>query len=372
MFAMSQVQPGDRFEDRDSRNEGRVVQVTEKRRGWPGAGGRRGAPEEPGGRGSAHLRVAGDAPHAVPEGLPLMSAPSVLAAPEVVAGRFVEHMSEDEYHAHPALSSTGMKNLLRSAKYFRMQRSMNKSKPEFDEGHAIHALILGVGAPIVEIPDRLLSGEYRSISSKDAKEWKAKAESEGNTVLKPAQYARVTRAAESVLANPKARRLLERPGFSEASLFATDPVTGVDVRCRFDRLSIEESSPVGLDPLDVKSTPDVSLRKVERAIVDLGYDVQAFAYRYVLSLLLGVDVTDIPPMTFIFTEKEPPFDVRVVRLADPVWAVGGEAKMRAAIDLFAWCSEQGRWPGDDDDDGPVLELSAPAWYRAQYTEEETW
>lgn len=69
----------------------------------------------------------------------------MLEPPEVVSGRFVEGMPEEEYHAHPALSASGMKDLLRSPKYFRLQRSMNKAKKEFDEGHA---MITGAKAPV--------------------------------------------------------------------------------------------------------------------------------------------------------------------------------------------------------------------------------
>lgn len=294
-----------------------------------------------------------------------MGGPAELVAPEVVSGRFVEHMSEDEYHAHPALSSTGMKELLRSPKYYRMRRSLHQAKSEFDEGHAVHALVLGVGAPIVEIPASILASNG-AISTREAKAFVDEARQAGQVPLKPDTYARINRAAEAVLSNEKARTLLEKPGFTEVSLFATDPVTGVDLRCRFDRLTAD------LLPVDVKSTTDVTVRKIERSIIDFGYDVQAFAYRYVLSLVLGVPVEEIEPMTFIFAEKDLPHEVRVVRLADPVWAAGGEQKMRAAIDLFAWCAERGVWPGDDEDGGPVMDLPAPGWYRAQTTEVEVY
>lgn len=287
-----------------------------------------------------------------------------IAQPEVMPGtRFVQGMDEEEYHAHPFLSSTGMKNLLRSPKYFRAQRSLNKAKPQFDVGHAIHARVLGVGMPVVMIPDELLSGEHRSVSSAAAKKWVEDARTDGKVPLKPATFAEVVRVSDAVLKHPKAGPLLERSGFTEPSLFAQDPVTGAGLRCRFDRLAVDDSSPVGLDPLDLKSIADIS--RVERAIIDLRYDVQAFAYRYVLSLLLGVDVSDVPPMTFIFAEKEPPLDVQVVRLADPVWAVSGETDMRRAVDLFAWCTEQGVWPGTDED-GPVRDLPAPTWWAARY------
>jgi len=289
-----------------------------------------------------------------------MDEKTMLAPPETVSGRFVLNMPEEEYHAHPALSQSGMKALLRSPRHFRAMRVMQKARPEFDLGSATHALVLGVGAPIVEIPGSLLSVDG-GIRTKDAKGFVEEARAEGKVPLKPGVYAAVMACVESVLGNEKARRLLEREGYTEASLFAADPSTGVELRGRLDRLTTD-----GI-PVDLKTTTDVRVRKLTNAIVDFGYDVQAATYDYLLRLVLGIDPA---PMHFIFVEKEFPHDVRVIRLADPLWIEGGAAKMRGAIDLFAWCVEQGRWPGDDEDGGEILDLPAPRWYGADLTEVE--
>ena len=286
---------------------------------------------------------------------------TIIEPPPVVSGRFVQGMNEDEYHAHPALSQTGMKYLLRSARHYRAMRSANRAKPEFEVGHAAHAMILGVGAPVVEIPARLLSVDG-GIRTTAAKEFVANAQAEGKTPLKPQVFAAVRTMADAVLMNVKARPLLEAPGFTEASLFADDPHTGVSLRGRLDRLSLVDDV---WTPVDVKSTTDVQPRKLINAIVDFGYDIQSFTYEELLRLVFGIEPA---PMHFIFVEKTFPHEVRVVRMGDPAWQVGGEAKMRAAIDLFAWCQERGEWPGDDDDGGPVADLQAPGWYRAQVEE----
>lgn len=282
-----------------------------------------------------------------------------LERPEVVSGRFELSMPEEEYHAHPALSASGMKDILRSPKYFRLQRTAPRSKKEFDEGHAIHAKVLGVGAPIKEIPDRLLSGENRAIQSNAAKVFKAETEAAGFTVLKPAQYAKITRAAEAVLAHPKAKRLLEAAPYREVSLFATDPDTDVPLRARVDAL--------GDLLLDVKSAADVRPRAIERAVVDFGYYVSAAVYRRLLTQILG---DDPGPMHLIFIEKEAPFEVAVRVLDEPEWHALGLKKMHEAIDLFASCSEFGIWPGADDEDGPVQSLGFPTWLRGQLPDGE--
>jgi hypothetical protein len=272
--------------------------------------------------------------------------------PEVVSGDFRLNMPEEEYHSHHALSASGMKHLLRSPLHYRMQRNMNHARSEFDVGHAVHALVLGVGMPIVAIPDRMLAINGAA-STKDAKAFIAEAREKGQVPLKTGVYTQIITASEAVLRNTKARDLLERDGYSEVSLFATDPVTGVHLRGRLDRLA-------GSSVIDVKSTTDVRERKLQSAIADFGYDVQAEVYRLLVELVLGIEAD---PVYLIFAEKEFPHEVRVVRLGED-WQEGGHRKMRAAIDLFAWCSERGEWPGDDEDGGPVVDLPAPGYYLA--------
>lgn len=285
-----------------------------------------------------------------------MSGQLAVERPAVVSGRFEPNMDEEEYHAHPALSASGMKVLLRSPKHFRLARTENRApKKEFDVGHAAHKLILGVGMPIVEIPAGLLSGQYASVSSAKAKAWVEEARAEGKVPLKPREFQAVRRMADAVLMNAKARRVLEAAPWREVSLFGEDEATGVQVRSRLDALG---EGVLG----DVKTTPDVSARKVTNAVVDLGYDLSAEMYRQMVVRVLGYDPG---PMNLIFVEKELPHDVRVVKLADQAWRIGGETKIRAALDLFAWCTENGVWPGDDEDGGEIRDLPVPAWYERQ-------
>lgn len=287
-------------------------------------------------------------------------AAAVLDRPEVVSGRFEPSMPEEEYHAHPALSASGMKVLLRSPKHFRLARTENRApRTEFDVGHAAHALVLGVGMPIVEFPAHLLSGKNMAIQSNAAKAWEQKARDEQKVPLKPAAFQAVKRMSEAVLANPKARRLLEPAGWSEVSLFAQDPATGVQERGRIDRL--------GPHLVDFKTAADISDRKVTTAIVELGYDISAAVYRSLVQLVLGYDPG---PMHLIFVEKDPPYDVRVVVL-DGGWEITGEAQMRAALDEFARCSERGEWPGRDEEDGPIRSLPVPSWHLARFADDET-
>ncbi|WP_295035081.1 PD-(D/E)XK nuclease-like domain-containing protein [uncultured Microbacterium sp.] len=262
----------------------------------------------------------------------------------------VENLPEETYHRHAALSASGMKVLLRSPKHFDLSRRRRVERAEFDIGHAIHAAVLGVGMDVIEIPEDIL-GANGALSTKAAKDFVAEARSNGLIPLKAATITEVQSAADAVMSNEKARDLLERPGLTEVSLFAKDPYTGVPLRGRLDRLA---------DVLiDLKSTADVRVEKITRSVTDYGYDLSAAVYR---SLVEAVTGDDPGPMHLIFVEKEPPYEVRVVTLSHPDWHEAGQRKMRAAIDMFAWCSERNVWPGDDEDGGPIQELEPPAWY----------
>jgi hypothetical protein len=272
--------------------------------------------------------------------------------PEDGAATLVDGMPEEEYHAHPALSASGMKQILRSPKHYLQSRAVRIEKPAFDVGHATHALVLGVGAPIIEVPADMLASNG-ALSTTRAKEFVATARAEGKVPLKPETFQRVNGSVESVLANPKARKLLERPGYTEVSLFARDPQTGVPLRGRLDRLA-------GQTIIDVKTTVDVQTHVIRRVVESLNYDLSMETYRFLHELVTG-EVAE--PAVLIFVEKEAPFDVRVVRLGDE-WIDGGWRKIRQAIETYRTCIEAESWPGVDEVDGPIEELEPPSWYAA--------
>lgn len=263
----------------------------------------------------------------------------------------IEGMPEEEYHAHPALSASGMKQLLRSPLHFQQSRKVRVEKPAFDIGSAAHKLILGEGSPITFIDPSLLSSDG-AVRSNAAKAEVERIRAEGRIPLKQDVFMRVQAMADAVLTHPKARALLEREGYTEVSLFAVDQETGVPLRGRVDRLT-------GALVVDVKTTTDVRENKLRSTIADYGYDVQAEVYRMLTGLVFDVEPE---PVELIFVEKEPPFEVRVVRLGD-MWQVGGFQRMRHAIEVFASCAEFDVWPGADED-GPVREIEPPAYYVA--------
>ena len=264
-------------------------------------------------------------------------------------------MPEDEYHAHQSLSSTGIKMLIKpggAARFHYWSQHPKPPKKAFDLGHAIHAGILGVGAPIAIIPDDLLSDDG-GIRSKDAKAWRDEQIAAGSVVLKTAEYEPIKAAANAVLTHPLARQLLEAAPLREHSLIWTDPETGVELRARPDACG-----PAAL--VDVKSAADEKAEPFEFATQarKLGYHIQDYLYREACKIHNICD----QPMRFVAVEKEPPYLVSV-SVIDPVDQAIAEVQTRDAIRLYAQCVETGIWPGYPN---RVHTLRFPGWWRDQH------
>lgn len=265
-------------------------------------------------------------------------------------------MSDEVYHGDPveggSLSSSGAKTLLKSPALFQWQRAHRVDKTTYDVGHAAHAKILGVGAGVIAYPAEHLTPSG-NVSTKGATVFWAKEQRDAGLVpVTPDQIADVDRMAEAVLAHPIARMLLEKPGTSEASLFAPDPETGVWLRARIDRLPDQDSNQTPV--VDLKTSNSADPRDFMRSAAEYGYDVQSEWYQHVLRLTRGDADT---AFLFIVVEKTAPHLVSVIEL-DAEFAAIGRARMRRAIDTYKTCRDTGEWPGYE----PIVHLiDSPRW-----------
>lgn len=257
-----------------------------------------------------------------------------------LTNEIVYDVTEREYHAHRALSSTGARRLLESPARFNYWRTHQEpGKQSFDVGTAVHTKVLGVGAGTIAYPAEHITASG-SVSTKAATvAWADEQRANGLTPIAPAQAARVDGMAEAVLAHPTARALFEQPGHSEASVFATDQDTGVDMRARFDRIAIEVPNPVAVD---LKTTAKLaSVDGFARTVASYGYDVQQEFYERAFENATGYPRI---PFVFVVVESEAPHLVAVHSL-DIEWQQMGAAKVQRALELYAECSQTGIWPG---------------------------
>lgn len=240
----------------------------------------------------------------------------------------IADMDETTYHALPSLSSTGAKRILSSPAKFRYyQTHPEPTKDAFDLGSAIHSKVLGTGYKV-----RVLA--FDSWRSKESQQAREDARAAGEIpMLEKDVDGTVDGIAESVLAHPTARALFEQDGAAEVSVFATDPMTGADIRCRFDyRAEIN---------VDLKSTSaDASPTSFAKSAANFGYDVSHGHYLDTDELVTG----ERREMVFVVVETAPPYLVSVNQL-DREFAEMGRVKARRAREIFAECTTNDSWPG---------------------------
>lgn len=248
---------------------------------------------------------------------------------------YVLDMPEAEYHAHPALSSTGVRSLLRCPERFWHDKIHGRPpKDAFDLGSLVHGLLLGTGWPVAIWP-----GE--SWSEKGAADFKEQAYADGKIPVKAAQIDEAHGMVDRVRRDRHAGPLLTRPGLSEISLFWTDPDTGVACRARLDRLTeTEDGRPLYVE---VKTTRSAARHPLQRHIAEFGYHLQQ---EWNLDGLVhaGLDPDAEAVCKFVFVETTPPYPVTVVNLDDQAGWFGRDANRRG-LRLYQRCIESGDWPG---------------------------
>lgn len=273
----------------------------------------------------------------------------------------VQNLGEQEYHSHPALSSTQARQVLDSPARFNYAKSHPQvHKDAFDLGTAVHTKVLGVGSDVITYPAEHLTPSGFPSTKSATVEWVAEQRANGMVVVSTSQFEQADAMAEAVLAHPTARALFEQDGNAEASVFATDPVTGVEMRARFDFL------PDGMQDnpcaVDLKTTGKKATKLgFERTVLDWQYEFQERWYFQTLKNATGIEM----PFRFVVVETAAPHLVAVHEL-DVVWREMGDAKIRRALETYAECSATDTWPGYPTE----VQMSSPPVYAIYQHEEE--
>lgn len=271
-----------------------------------------------------------------------------------MTGRIDLALPEAEYHAHPALSSTQARKLLESPARYRWDRDHPQpAKDAFDLGSAVHAKVLGTGWGVAVL-------DFDDYRSKAAREARDAARAAGDVPVLAHDYVEVEAMAEAVLAHPTARVLFEQDGTAEASVFATDPDIGVELRARFDFLpDLSGRNPIAVD---LKTTgKSASPEGFAKTVANFGYDVQEGHYDDTLLLATDQQI----PFVFVVVETTAPYLVGVHQL-DVVWRDMGHAKARRARQIYAECTATDTWPGYPT---AVDLISPPQWAIYQHEEQ---
>lgn len=237
------------------------------------------------------------------------------------------------YHAdRDALSCSLLKPLLLSPAHFQAGLvTPPKNSPAKDFGSLVHLLLLQPHLTSQEL------AVYPGIGSARDPDFKAfLARNAYRLAVDEPTFAEARRLADKVSATTYKGRPLGRfieESMCEATIYFTEPVTGLRLRIRLDAYHPEIS-------FDLKTTRHSTPAAFARDAVELGYDLQAFMYGFGRRLYEGAQIA---PFVFIAAETAPPHSIGTFE-AGTSFLENGAAKFQACLAAFKGCSETGYWP----------------------------
>jgi len=276
----------------------------------------------------------------------------------------VYEISADLYHGDPvvggSLTSSGAVKLLPPgcpAKFHYERRHPLPPKDVLDFGSAAHRYVLSAGADVVEV-------KYDSWRTNAAKEQKAKAHADGKIPLLTGDLVIVKAMAAKLREHPMAAALLSPGrGKAEQTIVWQDGPTGVWSRALVDHLPHATGGRFILG--EYKTTTDASPEGCAKAMWNYSYHQRADWYLRGARRVLG-DAA----LILIFQEKSPPYLVHCTE-PDPIALRHGCDRNDEALEIYARCTAENRWPGHGDDND-ITPLSLPDWIHNRYLREGTW
>lgn len=246
----------------------------------------------------------------------------------------------DEYHSSAGISNTGLGQILQSP-YHYWSHNLDPARPTRpqtrpqEDGHIAHCAILEPD----EFVNRYVVGPQ---VSRATKAWKEFCEiHDDKTVIQPDQYARAMRQRDAAWKIPEIAKALSK-GNPEVSAVARDPDSGALCRVRPDFVHDVDDSTVIL--VDVKTYSTADPAEFARQCARMSYHRQAAYYTDIYKIASGKVVAG-----FIFLSVEmlwPNAASAAVLDEDSMFA--GLVQYQRALDLYAQCLEQDRWPGYSD------------------------
>lgn len=271
---------------------------------------------------------------------------------------FYPDLSNDAYHADPAISSSGLKlfaempllykiqyldkiKIRESSKYMEKGSRMHTALLEPDEYHKRYAVA----------PDYVLDIKKNEMVKLnrlrgDWKSFKEKAEAERKEPLLAEDRDEDFEMVYAIKNNSFAAKIIEIPGQVEGSFFGICPDTGLPVRARPDKLVELPGSDGfegGLYIIDLKtSAQDLSdAAQVKAAMGDDMRHIQASLHTMVVEQVLNTKVKGVLHMV---CQTKIPFFCRFLQL-QPSQLEQGDEERKALLIKMAECFEKDTWPG---------------------------
>jgi len=274
--------------------------------------------------------------------------------------QIIQNFDAGEYHRSEGVSSHDLGYIGHSLAYYRYKKSQPPEKKDaYDLGTLLHTAALE--------PDRfedsfILAPECSKQGNANKQRW-AEAQVEADRLkkilVKKDDLQDIRLMAASVRNHPAAAAAIKSGGMVEASVYATDPETGILLRARPDVIC------PGNAVVDIKTTVfgGGSEYAFGRTIGKFRYAEQAAFYQDILKLC-GMEKTCF---VFIVVEKEPPYAVAVYQL-DDASIEAGRKQYRKDLATYKAAVESGKWGAYSDE---IQIISAPQYKLNAANEIET-
>ncbi len=269
---------------------------------------------------------------------------TVEAPGSLANSRKILNLDDSLYHSDLHIQSCSMlKGMMDSpAHYQRSLIARRNSTKKMDFGSLVHLLTLEPHLLLAKVA--IYPGTSPSI--KESREF---AQAHIGMMIFDEPTFHMAEAARDRLINT---RVMGRPfgdflseGEAEASIYFTDPDTGVECRTRIDLRHPEAN-------FDLKTTAYVQSEAWRRHALSLHYDMQAYMYSLADCLYAGRE--EPLPFVFMSVENDYPLSTHARRAGLSFMTEGGR-KYKHAISAYAACASTDYWPSPGGEE--VIEIT---------------
>jgi exodeoxyribonuclease VIII len=252
-------------------------------------------------------------------------------------------MTNKEYHAHHAVSKSGLDLINRSPAHFKWVRENPMQQTA--------AMRIGSLTHLAVLEPDLFQSTCAVIPSIDRRTKQGKADFDAFAAEHPEselitsdEHSRILAIRDAVHAHSMAAKLISKIDAVEVSTFWQDTDTGVDCKCRPD--SVLSNGML----IDLKTTTDAG-DGFAQSVRKYRYHVQAAFYGD------GMGSMETRPMVFIAVETQPPYLVACHMIAPDSLQCGRESYKRN-LETYAKCMESGNWYGYAE---TIHQVELPSW-----------
>ena len=269
-----------------------------------------------------------------------------------------EAISEDDYHAHPALGSGTIRRLQKgSAHHFLRKQWECVFGADFDTkalwfGRNFHAAVL---TPELFWPKVVVIKRFETYVCKEARDHVKQLKKDNppdSIFLRFEEEYLLLKMRQAILDHEIISEILNQPGRCEVAGFFKDQETGVECKIKPDKIS-----PSRKWIIDLKTMREINGRAVLSTAIESGWHVQAAHYLEGANAIDGAD--SYTKFMFLCVQKSPPFTVACYVCSDELIEAGKNLRKKALLN-FKNSFECGRY---SDENSGVFNLEKPLWLK---------